>query len=127
MAARVTMGTHELTVDEPVEAGGEDTGPTPYDLLLAALGACTAITVRLYAQRKGWALRRVEVHLSHDRIHAEDCATCDTREGFLDRIRKHVVLSGALTDEQRQRLREIADRCPVQRTLTREVVIEAIS
>ena len=124
MSAQAEMGTHQLTVDEPVSAGGQDSGPGPYDLLLAALGACTAMTVRLYAQRKAWPLESVEVRLSHERIHAEDCAECETREGMLDRINKDLVLNGALDTEQRQRLAEIAERCPVQRTLTREVVIE---
>ena len=124
MSAHAEMGPHLLTVDEPVSAGGQDSGPGPYDLLLAALGACSAMTVRLYAQRKAWPLESVEVRLSHERIHAEDCAECETREGMLDRINKDLVLNGALDTEQRQRLAEIAERCPVQRTLTREVVIE---
>ena len=124
MSAQAEMGAHQLTVDEPVSAGGQDSGPGPYDLLLAALGACSAMTVRLYAQRKAWPLESVEVRLSHERIHAEDCAECETREGMLDRINKDLVLNGALDTEQRQRLAEIAERCPVQRTLTREVVIE---
>ena len=124
MSAQAEMGPHQLTVDEPVSAGGQDSGPGPYDLLLAALGACTAMTVRLYAERKAWPLESVEVRLSHERIHAEDCAECETREGMLDRINKDLVLNGALDTEQRQRLAEIAERCPVQRTLTREVVIE---
>ena len=123
MSAQAEMGAHQLTVDEPVSAGGQDSGPCPYDLLLAALGACTALTVRLYAQRKAWPLESVEVRLSHERIHAEDCAECETREGMLDRINKDLVLNGALDTEQRQRLAEIAERCPVQRTLTREVIV----
>ena len=123
MSAQAEMGAHQLTVDEPVSAGGQDSGPCPYDLLLAALGACTALTVRLYAQRKAWPLESVEVRLSHERIHAEDCAECETREGMLDRINKDLVLNGALDAEQRERLAEIAERCPVQRTLTREVIV----
>ena len=123
MSAQAEMGAHQLTVDEPVSAGGQDSGPCPYDLLLAALGACTAMTVRLYAQRKAWPLESVEVRLSHERIHAEDCAECETREGMLDRINKDLVLNGALDAEQRERLAEIAERCPVQRTLTREVIV----
>jgi len=116
---------HQLLVDEPREAGGADAGPTPYELLLSALGACTAMTLRMYADRKGIPLEGVEVELEHDRVHAQDCQDCDTREGFLDRITKRLVLYGPLTDEQRQRLVEIADRCPVQRTLEREIVIES--
>src|SRR5438270_10743276 len=123
MSPQAQMGAHQLTVDEPVSAGGQDSGPCPYDLLLAALGACTALTVRLYAQRKAWPLESVEVRLSHERIHAEDCAECEKREGMLDRINKDLVLNGALDAEQRERLAEIAERCPVQRTLTREVIV----
>jgi putative redox protein len=114
---------HTLSADEPVEAGGADSGPTPYELLLGALGACTAMTLRLYADRKGWPLEGVEVTLTHSRIHAEDCAECETREGFLDQIEKRLTLLGDLDSEQKQRLGEIAERCPVQRTLQREVVI----
>jgi uncharacterized OsmC-like protein len=125
MSAQVEIGGHHLTVDEPVSAGGQDSGPDPYDLLLAALGACTALTVRLYAERKAWPLESVEVRLSHERIYAEDCAECETREGMLDKINKDLILRGpALDGAQRQRLAEIAERCPVQRTLTREVVVQ---
>jgi putative redox protein len=123
LAQTIVIGEHRLTADEPASAGGGDTGPTPYELLLGALGACTAMTVRLYAARHGWALDDVEVSLSHSRIHAEDCAECETREGFLDQIDKRLVLRGSLTHEQRARLAEIAERCPVQRTLQREVVV----
>jgi len=125
LAQTVAAGEHSLSIDEPVEAGGSATGPTPYEVLLAALGACTAMTVRLYAQRHGWPLEDVEVVLSHSRIHAQDCAECETRDGFLDQIDKRIVLHGSLTPEQRGRLHEIADRCPVQRTLQREVVIRS--
>ena len=123
LSASVEVGDHRLAVDEPVEAGGANAGPNPYDLLLAALGACTVITVRLYAQRKGWRLDDVEVRLSHERIHAQDCAECETREGYVHRITKSLSLQGALDAEQRQRLAEIAERCPVQRTLTHEIVV----
>jgi putative redox protein len=123
LTQQITAGAHELLADEPPPAGA-DQGATPYELLLAALGACTAMTVRMYADRKGWALGGVEVRLRHERIHATDCAECDTREGFLDRITKDLTLLGELDDEQRVRLAEIAERCPVQRTLEREIVIE---
>jgi putative redox protein len=121
----IQIRDHRVLADEPVDGGGNDAGPNPYELLLSALGACTAMTVRLYAQRKGWPLDGVEVTLQHERIHAEDCADCETREGFLDKITKQLTLHGPqLNAEQRQRLGEIAERCPVQRTLQRESVIE---
>ena len=120
----VEAGTHRIIVDEPVSFGGTDAGPSPYSLLLAALGACTAMTLRLYARNKGWPLGSVEVRLSHEKIHARDCATCETKEGRLDRIEREVILGGPLTDEQRTRLGEIADRCPVHRTLTSEIHIQ---
>jgi putative redox protein len=116
---------HQLTADEPSDVGGDDAGPNPYELLLSALGACTAMTVRMYARRKGWPLESIEVALSHQRIHAEDCANCETREGFLDHITKAISLHGPLDTEQRQRLMEISERCPVQRTLEHEVHIES--
>jgi|SRR5438874_1938615 uncharacterized OsmC-like protein len=124
LSASIEVGDHRLVADEPVEVGGADAGPNPYDLLLSALGACTAITVRMYAQRKGWPLDAVEVRLSHDRIHAEDCAQCETREGYVHRISKSLSLQGPLDADQRQRLAEIAERCPVQRALTHEIVIQ---
>ena len=124
LAHTIEARGHQVLADEPFEAGGTDSGPTPYELLLGALGACTAMTVRLYAQHKGWPLETVEVTLRHERIHAQDCADCETRETFLDRITKRLRLEGALSAEQRQRLGEIAERCPVQRTLQRQVQIE---
>jgi putative redox protein len=123
-ATYVTAGGHALRADEPVAAGGTDSGPGPYDLLLAALGTCTGMTLRLYADRKGWPLERVEVKLHHDRIHAADCADCETRAGLVDRIEREITLHGALDSEQRARLLEIADKCPVHRTLTSEIHIE---
>jgi putative redox protein len=119
----VQAGPHRLVIDEPASYGGTDAGPNPYNLLLAALGACTSMTVRLHAQRKGWPLESVEVRLSHEKIHAQDCESCETKEGKLDRIVREVILGGPLTDEQRKRLGEIADRCPVHRTLTSEIDI----
>ena len=120
----ISVGMHALVADEPVGSGGANLGPSPYELLLSALGACTAMTLRLYADRRGWPLEGVEVRLRHDRIHAEDCAECETRDGFLDRIQKELTLLGPLDPTQRLRLAEIAERCPVQRTLQREVLIE---
>ncbi len=119
----VLAGRHDLSADEPIAAGGRDGGPGPYDYLLVALGACTSMTVRLYADRKVWPLEQVIVRLRHAKIHARDCAECETREGFLDRIERDIELVGALDGEQRARLMDIADKCPVHRTLTGEVKI----
>jgi uncharacterized OsmC-like protein/alpha-beta hydrolase superfamily lysophospholipase len=122
----VTVGTHRFLADEPLEVGGLDSGPGPYDLLLAGLGACTAMTLRLYAERKALPLKRVTVRLNHSRIHAADCADCETKEGMLDRIDRAITLRGALDAEQRRRLLEIADKCPVHRTLTSEIDIRTV-
>ncbi len=119
----VTMGPHHLTGDEPIEAGGLDTGPSPYDLLLASLGTCTAMTLRLYADRKGLALSGVSVRLRHSKIHASDCQSCETAEGRVDLIEREITLEGDLDEAQRARLRQIADKCPVHRTLHSEVDI----
>jgi uncharacterized OsmC-like protein/alpha-beta hydrolase superfamily lysophospholipase len=119
----ITAGRHRLLADEPAGVGGRDSGPNPYSFLLAALGACTSITLRLYAQRKALALERVTVRLTHGRIHAEDCATCETKQGMIDRIDREIALEGELDDAARARLMEIADKCPVHRTLTSEVDI----
>jgi uncharacterized OsmC-like protein len=122
----VLAGAHRLVADEPVRVGGLDSGPGPYDLLLAALGACTSMTIRLYADRKGLPLTRVEVKLRHSRIYAADCAECETREGMLDRIERAITLEGDLDAGQRAKLMEIADKCPVHRTLTSEVDIRTV-
>jgi uncharacterized OsmC-like protein/pimeloyl-ACP methyl ester carboxylesterase len=119
----VTTGRHRLIADEPVAVGGQDSGPNPYDFLLAALGTCTSMTLRLYAERKSLPLDRVTVRLNHSRIHAEDCAECETREGLVDRIDRVIAFEGALDDAQRKKLLEIADKCPVHRTLTSEINI----
>jgi len=118
----ITAGNHRLVADEPRPIG-DDAGPTPYDLLLAALGSCTSMTVRMYAERKGWPLERVRVTLRHSRIHAEDCAECETTKGMISHIDRDVELIGKLDDTQRQRLMQIADRCPVHQTLTSEIDI----
>jgi putative redox protein len=120
----IRAGRHRLSADEPPSVGGTDTGPTPYGLLLASLGACTSMTLRLYARRKQWPLEKVRVRLRHEKVHARDCADCETREGKIDRIEKEIVMEGALDTEQRARLLEIADRCPVHRTLHSEVRVE---
>ena len=115
---------HILITDEPVEAGGEDAGPDPYTLLLAALGSCLSMTTTLYARRKAWPLERVTVRLRGERTHAKDCVECTrTTEGYVHRIQRAVSFEGELTDEQRARLQEIAHKCPLHRTLTSEIVI----
>jgi uncharacterized OsmC-like protein len=116
----VLAGSHTLAADEPETAGGTDSGPNPYELLLAALGACTAMTIRLYADSHDLPLDGIEIRLTHDRIYARDCADCEA--GNLDRVEKEIVLKGALSEEQLQRLGEIAEKCPVNRTLTGRVV-----
>jgi uncharacterized OsmC-like protein/alpha/beta superfamily hydrolase len=123
-AQLVTAGRHRLRADEPTAVGGDDSGPGPYDLLLASLGACTSMTLRMYAEQKKWPLARVTVDLKHDKVHAEDCAECETREGKIDRIERVLTLEGDLEDAQRARLLEIADKCPVHRTLHSEIWIE---
>lgn len=109
-------GEHTLVIDEPASLGG-GAGPNPYELILAALGACTSMTLRLYAQRKEWPLEQVEVRLQHSRIHAQDCADCANQEGYLDYVEKEIVVSGPLTEAQVARLSEVAERCPVNVTL----------
>ena len=116
-------GRHRLVADEPRAGGGEDAGPNPYELLLMSLGACTSMTLRLYARRKQLPLTRVAVRLRHSRIHAEDCADCETKVGFIDRIEREIVLEGSLNEDQRKRMMEIANMCPVHKTLTSEISI----
>ena len=112
---------HPLVSDEPVAVGGGNTGPSPYELLAAALGACTGMTLRMYADRKKWPLEEVEVRLRHDKIHCEDCAESDRKGSRIDHLSRELVLEGALDEDQRRRLLEIADRCPVHRTLHSEI------
>ncbi|NKB88827.1 MAG: alpha/beta fold hydrolase [Acidobacteria bacterium] len=119
----VQDGRHAIMADEPSGVGGDDLGPSPYELLAASLGACTSMTLRMYADRKGWPLESVAVDVRHDKVHAEDCAQCSTKTGRIDRLATELELSGPLTDEQLDRLLEIAHRCPVHRTLTGEIDI----
>jgi len=119
----VVAGPHSLIADEPVAAGGADAGPDPYDLLLAALGTCTSMTMKMYARRKDWPLQRVIVSLSHERLHPEDCAQCEGGKRRVEEIKRHITVEGELTAEQRTRLLEIANKCPVHQTLTARLVI----
>jgi uncharacterized OsmC-like protein len=119
----IVAGRHHLSADEPVNAGGGDAGPDPYDYLLAALGVCTSMTVGLYARRKQMPLEKITISLRHSRIYAQDCEECETKQGMLDRIDVEVALTGSLSAEQHAKLMEIAAKCPVHRTLTSEINI----
>jgi uncharacterized OsmC-like protein len=123
-AQEIEIGSHELFSDEPTSYGGADTGPSPYDLLLAALGACTSMTIGLYVRKRAWPLEKITVSLKHSKIHAQDCDDCETKEGRIDRIEMEIHLDGTLTDEQRAKLMEIAGKCPVHQTLTSEINIK---
>jgi putative redox protein len=119
----ITARTHNIKSDEPVDKGGDDTGPTPYELLLSSIAACSAITMRIYSRRKGWPLESVEIEVEHERVHADDCVECEKKEGhaYIDVIRKRFVLHGDLSPEQRARIAEIGGRCPVQKTVAHGV------
>ena len=119
----VTAGGHTLKADEPKSVGGDDLGPNPYDFLLAALGSCTSMTLRMYARHKKWPLKHVTVRMQHHKIHAKDCEDCESEKGMVDRIERQIVIEGDLDEAQRARLLEIADRCPVHRSLHSEVKI----
>lgn len=119
----VDIGGHHLVVDEPTAVGGTDAGPSPYEMLLAGLGACTAMTLRLYADRRGWPLERVRVSLQHRKVHAQDCVDCEQKTAKMDVVDRVVFLDGALDDTQRAKLLEIAERCPVQQTLQSKIQV----
>ncbi|MEP6702117.1 MAG: bifunctional alpha/beta hydrolase/OsmC family protein [Betaproteobacteria bacterium] len=119
----INAAGHALLADEPVAVGGTDRGPSPYDLLVAALGACTTMTLQLFARRKGWPLEAATVRLTHRKIHASDCENCETADGHVDVIERVIELAGSLSDEQRQKLLEIADKCPVHRTIHGEIKV----
>ena len=125
--AEITAGPHRFLADEPVPLGGTGTGPTPYELLLGALGACMAMTLRMYADRKRWPLHGVRIHLRTERAHEEDCQKCETEDVGLPRIARRIELAGPISDEQRNRLHQIADRCPVKQTLQRGLVVETVT
>ena len=122
-AQNISVGPHLFQADEPRDSSGNDVGPNPYEVLFSALGACTSLTLRMYSERKQWPLQGVEVRLAHSKIHAEDCVACDTQRGTLDQIDVEIFLIGDLSEDQRQRLMEIADRCPIHRTLISEMEI----
>ncbi|MCC3159094.1 OsmC family protein [Hymenobacter sp. 15J16-1T3B] len=117
LLADVQAGRHTFVLDEPENVGGQDRGPTPYDMLLSALGACTAITLRLYATQKKWPLTGIEVRLRHRRVHVVDCEACESGDARMDEVHKELRLLGELSEEQRQRLEQISHKCPVQKTL----------
>jgi putative redox protein len=121
----ISIGPHQLLADEPREAGSNDEGPDPYEYLLASLGACTNMTLRMYANRKGWPLRQIETTLSHSKSYATDCQQCERPAAMIDRIERRITLFGELSDEQRERLLEIANHCPVHRTLTSKIEIHS--
>ena len=120
---RISAGRHSLQADEPFDAGGQDSGPSPYEFLLAALGSCQAITLRMYAARKSWPLEGVCVKLSHAKVHADDAAKCASEDRLVDRVEVEIRLIGELSDEQQQRLLAVAEKCPVHRTLSSPVQI----
>jgi len=119
----VDVGGHQLVVDEPIPVGGTDEGPSPYEMLLAGLGACTVMTLRIYADRRKWPLERARVTLEHHKVHVQDCIDCDHKPTKMDVVDRVIVLEGALTEEQRAKLLEIAERCPVHQTFQSKIQV----
>ena len=122
----VEAGPHRWVLDEPAEAGGANEGPTPYDMLAAALGGCTVMTLHVYARRQQWPLEEAAVRVSHDRQHVKDCTDCTSASGYIHRFKVEISLSGPLSDDQRQKLLAIAGRCPVAKTLQAEMKIDEV-
>ncbi|HEY8181747.1 MAG TPA: OsmC family protein [Thermoanaerobaculia bacterium] len=120
----ITAGKHQFVADEPADAGGNDEGPTPYDFLASGLGACTAMTMRVVANREKIPLEGTEVHVTSDRMYAKDCADCTSKDGYIHKFEVRIKLIGNLTDAQRERLLSVAKRCPVAKTLSNEIRIE---
>ena len=120
----ISVGRHQLFADEPKASGGHDEGPDPYELLLSALGSCTNMTLRLYADRKGWSLKEIRVVLTHSKNYAQDCGNCEEPAAMLDRMVRRITLIGELSAEQRQKLLVIANLCPVHRSLTSRIVVQ---
>lgn len=123
-AQKIDIGPYHIDADEPVSYGGTDSGPSPYDFILGALGACTSMTIGLYARKRSWPVDKITVSLRHSKIHAKDCDDCETKEGRIDRVEMEIHLEGALTDEQRAKLMEVAGKCPIHQTLTHEINIK---
>jgi putative redox protein len=123
----ISIGSHQLLADEPPESGGADAGPNPYELVMAGLGACTSMTVRMYAERRNWPLEKVQVQLKFSRIHAADCDDCSRKKGIVNRIEKRITLIGDLSEIQRERLLHVANNCPVHRVLARTIEISSTS
>ncbi|MEI7473187.1 MAG: OsmC family protein [bacterium] len=122
------IGDFTFIMDEPVSAGGDNEGPSPYDMMLAALGACTSMTIQMYARRKNWEIQDIKVNLTHEKIYAKDCETCETKTGRLDKITRNIEIKGDLSEEQKDRLLEIAEKCPVHKTLSSEnLIVDNIS